>query len=229
MRKSAKTRHGFRFDPRFSSLDGCWRGRVRAVNPPCPWLPRVEEILDYTITRRHGRERGAEFYQDTLRYAQSQWISGKPAQAILQLDKALMADLAPDDPVWRMHPAPYDAFAWIMHQAAGGICGYMGNPVRHFQHLASRMSGPRSQLRSWRAWCCMHLAERILPGGEFPRDGRQLAREGIRIPGFGNALSALHGIGWGNEALRILSIADAARANPQSPHIGGKPFISAGV
>ena len=53
------------------------------------------------VTRRHGVERGAAFYQDALRYAQSLWISGKPAQAILQLDKAWMADLSDDAAVLR--------------------------------------------------------------------------------------------------------------------------------
>ena len=63
-------------------------------NPPCPWLPRVDEVHNFTLTRRHGTNRGADFYRDALRFAQSQWMSGKPAQAVLQLDKAWMADLA---------------------------------------------------------------------------------------------------------------------------------------
>lgn len=162
------------------------------MNPPCPWLPEVKEIHDFSITRKHGSHRGPAFYQDALRYAQSQWISGKPAQAILQIDKAWMAD-SPGD-----HGHPYQALVWILRHAADGGAGYLGNPVRHFQHLASRMSGPRSELRSWRAWICLHLAERVLPPG-FPRDGRQIAREGLWIPGLWRCISAIRHHGWSGE------------------------------
>lgn len=208
MWKSAKTRHGF-LSP---ALGG--QTKVPVVNPPCPWLPQVDEIHDHTITRRHGRERGAAFYQDALRYAQSQWISGKPAQAILQLDKAWMADLSPGDPVWRDCPAPYSALVWIISRSAAGTCGYLGNPVRHFQHLASRMSGPRSGLRSWRAWCCMHLAERVSFPGLHPRDGRQIAREGLWIPRFESTLSALHRMGWSGEIRQIRMALETDPAKP---------------
>jgi hypothetical protein len=170
------------------------------VNPPCPSLPEVSEIHDFTLTRRHGGARGAEFYQDALRYAQSQWISGKPAQAVLQLDKAWMADLSAGHPVFEKDPAPYQALVWILRRASCGDCGYLGNPVRHFQHLASRMSGPRPGIRSWRAWLCFQLAERVLPRAGFPRDGRQIAREGLWIPGFGCTLAAVAEFGWAGEA-----------------------------
>lgn len=172
---------------------------ARRTNPPCPWLPDVEEIHDFTITRRHGRERGPTFYQDALGYAQSQWISGKPAQSILQLNKAWMADLADGEAALKKFPPPYQALAWILRRAAAGDCGYLGNPARHFQHLASRMSGPRAEIRSWRAWLCLHLAERILPQGHFPRDGCQIAREGLWIPSLGRALEAVKSGGWPGE------------------------------
>lgn len=169
------------------------------MNPTCPWLPEVKEIHDFTLTRRHGNQRGPEFYQDALCYAQSQWISGKPAQAILQLDKAWMAEYPGD------HGHPYQALVWILRNAANGNHGYLGNPVRHFQHLASRMSGPRSEIRSWRAWLCLHLAERTLPSG-FPRDGRQLAREGLWVPGIARCLAAIHRLGWDGEIAAIREI-----------------------
>lgn len=169
------------------------------MNPPCPWLPEVSEIHDFTLTRRHGRDKGPDFYQDALRYAQSQWINGKPAQAVLQIDKAFMADLPANHPVLMAHPPPYRALLWIMREAASGNCGYLGNPVRHFQHLASRMSGDRAEIRSWRAWLCLHLAERILPCAGFPRDGSQLAREGLWIPGFSVTLAAVSAMGWRKE------------------------------
>lgn len=194
-------------------------------NPPCPWLPEVQEPHDFTITRRHGDSRGAAFYQDALRYAQSQWISGKPAQAVLQLDKAWMADLAPGDPVLGQHPPPYQALAWILKQAAHGNHGYLGNPVRHFQHLASRMSGPRAEIRSWRAWLCMHLAGRILPPAGFPRDGRQLAREGLWIPGLGRALAEVAAAGWPGEA----AIAECALLGMDFPSMDRKLPATSGV
>lgn len=169
-------------------------------NPPCPFLPMVSEIHDFSLTRRHAGDKGPGFYQDALRYAQSQWISGKPAQAILQLDKAWMADLQRDDPELLEFPPPYEALVWILRQCSANDCGYLGNPVRHFQHLASRMSGPRAVIRSWRAWCCLHIAERVLPATLYPRDGVQMAREGLRIPGLHQSIQQIALLGWEREA-----------------------------
>lgn len=140
--------------------------------------------------------KGADFYLDALRYAQSQWIVGKPAQAILQLNKAWMADLTTGHPVLHSNPPPYRALIWILEKSAGGKCGYLGNPVRHFQHLATRVSGPRAEIRSARAWLCFHLAEEILDRAAFPRDGPQLAREGVWIPSLQHALNEVAAKGW---------------------------------
>ena len=172
---------------------------VTLKNPPCPWLPEVADFHDFTLTRRHGHAKGAVFYLDALRYAQSQWLAGKPAQAILQLNKAWMADLSGSEPELLDHPPPYQALAWILENAAGGHCGYLGNPVRHFQHLASRISGPRAEIRSWRAWVCFHLAERTLNRAGFPRDGGQIAREGLWIPNKQRALNEVANRGWPGE------------------------------
>lgn len=169
------------------------------VNPACPWLPEIAQIHDFTLTRRHGRERGSAFYQDALRYGQSLWMSGKPAQALLQLDKAWMADLPAGDPVLADDPSPYQALVWIIERAAFDDCGYLGNPVRHFQHLASRMSGDRAEIRSWRAWLCFHLSEHMLPRAKFPRDGYQISREGLWIPGLACSLAAVAKLGWPGE------------------------------
>ena len=185
---------------------------ARRPNPPCPWLPESGKPHDFTITRRHGTDRGPAFYQDALGYAQSQWISGKPAQAVLQLNKAWMADLSGHEAVLADHPPPYRALVWILRRCIAENCGYLGNPVRHFQHLASRMSGPRAEIRSWRAWLCMHLAERILPQAEFPRDGRQIAREGLWIPAASLALHAVRTRGWPGESRAALD----AMAGPET-------------
>ena len=150
---------------------------------PCPHLPDH----DPGKTRRHGADRGAAFYLDALRFAQGYWIEGKPAQAILQLNKAFSTDLSENDPVLLEQPLPYAALAWIITRAADGSHGFLGNPVRHFQHLATRMSGPNREARIDRAWRCFHLSRRLLEGkGDFPLDGRQIAREGIFIPSEGH-------------------------------------------
>lgn len=123
------------------------------------------------------------FYLDALTFAQGFWLEGKPAQAILQLNRAFSADVREDDPILRVWPWPYAALEWILVNGASGDCGFLGNPVRHFQHLATRMSGARREERIVRAWKCFHIARRVLGGkGDFPMDGRQIAREGIFIP-----------------------------------------------
>jgi hypothetical protein len=145
----------------------------------CPHLPPYPPGRKKT----HGVERGAAFYRDALAFAQGHWQEGKPAQAILQLNKAFSADLRDDDPILKEWPWPYAALEWILEHAADGSAGFLGNPVRHFQHLATRMSGPRREERIARAWKCFHIARRVLAGrGDFPLDGRQIAREGIFIP-----------------------------------------------
>lgn len=163
--------------------------------PFCPWLPEVVETGPRDAAMR--REKGEAFFLDAISRAQTYWVCGKPAQAVLQLDQAWMAEL-PDEAVAREWGAQlYRALDWILREAADGRCGFLGNPVRHFQHLASRMSGPRPEIRAWRAWLCLHLAERVLPG--FPRDGRQIAREGLWIPGATRAVGEVEKRGWPGE------------------------------
>ncbi len=146
---------------------------------PCPFLPNYDPLKP----KRHGLLRGEDFYLDSLRFAQGHWLEGKPAQALLQLNKAFSADLENDAEILREWPWPYAALEWILENAADGRSGFLGNPVRHFQHLATRMSGPRREIRISHAWKCFHIARRVLEGrGDFPLDGRQIAREGIHIP-----------------------------------------------
>lgn len=193
---------------------------MRFKNLACPWLPEVVEIHDFSITRRHGHAKGVEFYLDALRYAQSQWIAGKPAQAILQLNKAWLADLSGSEPELLAHPPPYQALAWILEKSANGDCGYLGNPVRHFQHLASRVSGPRAGIRAWRAWLCFHLAERILERAAFPRDGEQIAREGLWIPNRQRARNEIAKHGWPSESGFCLRVWCVSRlAHPTVPAV----------
>lgn len=164
---------------------------------PCPFLPPVEFPLGADTTRSLGTERGTTYYLCCLRYSQSLWREGKPAQAILQLNKAWLAELPDQCPLLRDWPPPYRALAWILRHALPD--SFLGNPVRHFQHLATRVSGPRAIPRSWRAWACFHLAEGILPAAGYPRDLEQVARERIVIPTPDETLLALARHGWPDE------------------------------
>jgi len=76
---------------------------------------------------------------------------------------------------------------------------FLGNPVRHFQHLATRMSGPRGEVRKWRAWACFHLARRVLPADAYPRDEDQVATEGVVFPSTDEVLRELGRLGWPRE------------------------------
>jgi hypothetical protein len=126
-----------------------------------------------------GGDRGPAFYLAALRYAQSLWRQGFPARSILLLNRALGAELEGDEAVLRQWPLPYAAIGWILK--SHGEEQFIGNPRRHWQHLATRMSGPRPELRSWRAWACWRMACVALP--EMPADEKQLTEEGVREPG----------------------------------------------
>jgi hypothetical protein len=145
---------------------------------PCPFLPAQEAPLTAESVAALGDDRGPDFYLAALHYAQSLWLQGFPARAILLLNRALGAEVR-DAPVLQRWPLPYAAVAWILqcHRPEH----FIGNPRRHWQHLASRMSGPRAELRTWRAWACWHIACLALP--DLPADEVQLATEGLREPG----------------------------------------------
>ncbi len=151
---------------------------------------------------------GEGFYLAALRYAQSLWLQGKPAQAILQLNKAWSASLRGDEAVLKEHPSPFRALAWILRHVRDG--DFLGNPVRHFQHLATRMSGRNAEVRTWRAWACFALSERLLDPGTFPRDEVQIRKEHLKIPDEDVILIQLNRLGWpgegkeGQAALRLV-------------------------
>lgn len=149
--------------------------------PPCPYLPTVTCALPITHTRKHREECGVDFYLACLELAQSLWLQQLPAQAMLQLNKSMMAVLPADHQILKSHPIPYAAMHWIIRYAASKK--FIGNPPRHFQHLATRMNHklPQPELRVARAWCCFHLAESILPSKEFPRDEKQIKEESLVI------------------------------------------------
>ena len=142
---------------------------------PCPFLPPVEAPVLASSMKTFGKhDRGAAFYEQALKCGQSLWLQGLPAQAMLQLNRAFGADLAGGELFLARWPLPYTAMAWIMRERKEGQ--FIGNPRRHFQHLATRMVEPRRTQRAWRAWACWRLARRIFP--DCPADEKQLAEEG---------------------------------------------------
>ena len=165
---------------------------------PCPFLPEVKVVIrpsDLTLIKK-GSDRPSYYYA-ALECAQSMWLCGFPAQALLQLNHALGENLSEETSVLHKYPLPYRAKQWIFQNRSTD--SFLGNPVRHYQHLASRMSGKNSQLRSLRAWACFHLAEQALPNEEFPRDEEQIQKENLTIPQWNNLIESLLQLGKENE------------------------------
>jgi hypothetical protein len=163
---------------------------------PCPFLPVPETILTAASLEEHGPGRGAEFYFAALCYSQSLWLTGFPARSLLLVNRALGCELAGNEPVLAQWPLPYRAVAWLLRNHRPDQ--FIGNPRRHWQHLATRMSGPRSELRTWRAWACWYLARLAMP--VQPADEEQLAREGVREPDEGEITAHLLRVGLAGEA-----------------------------
>ncbi|MEZ5304172.1 MAG: hypothetical protein R3F11_26540 [Verrucomicrobiales bacterium] len=86
--------------------------------------------------------------------------------------------MAAGDAAVQAWPLPYRAAVWVMQNRGDGE--FVGNPRRHFQHLATRMVEPRKELRTWRAWACWRLGKEIFP--DHPADEDQIAAEHIREP-----------------------------------------------
>lgn len=178
--------------------------------PACPFLPHVTQPLHFSVTKKLRHDLGEMYHQAALSYAQSLWREGKPAQALLQLNKAWMADFTDSLET----EAPYRALVWILRHSHDGSAGFLGNPVRHFQHLATRMAGPRCEIRRWRAWACFHLARATIPHTIFPKDGVQMAREGLWIPSMPHVLNRLAQLGAKHEADAIAKFSLSRPACP---------------
>lgn len=159
----------------------------------CPFLPEAEERAGALAAL--GRERGEDFYRTALARAQGLWVAGEPAQAILRLNRAWAASLRGDEGVLKEWPSPFRALRWMLERAPEGR--FLGNPVRHFQHLATRMNEDNREARVARAWACFHLAERVLG---MERDEAQIVREGVAVPTLDEALAELARCGWPGEA-----------------------------
>lgn len=166
------------------------------ILPPCPHLPDASASLSAVSMRSVGADRGEAFYRLALACAQSLWRKGLPAQAILLLNRAFSADLHGDEAAMREWPPPYAALRWILENRQE--THFVGNPRRHFQHLATRMSGPRHEARVWRAWACWRIAREANP--EDPADERQIAEERIVEPDDAAIHRGLEAAGWPGES-----------------------------
>ena len=150
---------------------------------PCPHLPTVDAPLSHLVMAPFRTERGVDFYETALAYAASLWLQGLPARSLLLINRALSADLFGDEPVLDQWPLPYAAAAWVISNRPEPAADFfIGNPRRHYQHLATRMVPPRKEQRLWRAWACWYLSTLILPRDEFPADEKQIADEGVIEP-----------------------------------------------
>jgi hypothetical protein len=152
--------------------------------PACPHLPEIDRR--WPAAALAGLVDPGEVFHLALRCAQSRWQDGLPAQSLLMLNRAFACDLADDAAALSPHPWPYVALAWILRHAPAGC--FLGNPRRHFQHLATRMhDSPVKELRVARAWACWAIACRVRP--DFPADARQLAKENITEPSVASILA----------------------------------------
>ena len=145
----------------------------------CPFLPVPDRDHTHHDVLGLGHDRSERFYQTTLYYGQTLWLEGFPAKAILQVNRAFSTYL-PDVSLNTDFARPYHAKAWILiHRPADR---FIGNPRRHYQHLATRMVEPHKELRTWRAWACWYLARLVLPESEFPPDTKQVREELVVKP-----------------------------------------------
>lgn len=170
--------------------------------PLCPFLPPINEVLKPSdIKGLKGENDREQYYLATLKCAHSLWLCGLPAQSLLQLNFSLGEDLPEDCAALSSYPLPYPALQWILKNSLTEE--FLGNPVRHYQHLASRMSGKNTDLRTLRAWVCFHLASDALSPDAFPKDQDQLVREKLIIPPLQAVLTSLREAGKTREAEQI--------------------------
>lgn len=159
------------------------------VNAPHPLLPVIDRPYKAEEINAFGKDRGPAFYETCHRYAQSLWQTGFPAKCILLLNRALSSPMPDSEPILQALPLPYQAMAWLLINRPADQ--FIGNPRRHWQHLATRMVEPDKELRTWRAWACWYLSKEILPESEFPGDLEQIREEGVVEPTHGDIVAHL--------------------------------------
>jgi len=158
------------------------------VSVPCPFLPLPERPLTHEDIHQLGVDRSARFHGAALGYAQTMWLNGYPAKSLLLISRALACRLE-DVSLLAEKAKPYHAVAWLVQNRAEE--SFIGNPRRHYQHLASRMVEPHRELRRWRAWACWYLMRQLLSETEFPSDTRQIREESTVEPRRGDIVKHL--------------------------------------
>jgi GNAT superfamily N-acetyltransferase len=144
----------------------------------CPFLPSQARVFTHEDIHALGADRSNIFYDTAVNYAQSLWLAGFPAKALLLINRALSCNLS--DVRLNGEAKPYHAVAWILQCRPDGR--FIGNPRRHFQHLATRMVEPHKELRTWRAWACWYLVKQLLNETEFAPDLDQVRKELVIKP-----------------------------------------------
>lgn len=134
--------------------------------PPCPYLPEPLPDMDWKSLAACRDKPGSMLYLTALRYTHYLWQRGLAARALLAAERALFCPLKGDEAVLRNWPLPYLPIAWMVNNHSGDT--FIGNPRVHFQHLADRVRGNGSGLKSARAWFCWHLVRTVAP--HYPAD-----------------------------------------------------------
>jgi hypothetical protein len=176
--------------------------------PLCPHFPADSANASAASIAALGSNRGPAFYEASLQYGQVLWLRGLPGQALLQANRAMGADVSAHDEGLTRWPMPYAAVRWLLENFQPG--DFIGNPRRHYQHLATRMLEPRKLQRSWRAWACWWISRIVLP--EMPADEEQLEREGVEEPTPEQIYHGLTAGGLAGEADLWLSVVETAAA-----------------
>lgn len=190
------------------------------IHPPHPLLPEIDRLYQAEEVNTFGKDRGAGFYEICHQYAQTLWVMGFPAKCILLLNRALSCTLPETDPMLQRWPLPYQALAWLLiHRPADQ---FIGNPRRHWQHLATRMVEPNKELRTWRAWACWYLAKEILPVSEYPPDLKQIREESVIEPTHAEITAHLKQLSPANDVIRWQAALDWSRA--QLGHLVTEPL-----
>jgi hypothetical protein len=165
---------------------------MRSEREACPFLPRGPDDLTADYLSAFGVSRGSDFYVGALTYAQAVWLShkkGSGGRTLLLLDRAFGADVKKGDLILNEWPLPYHALGWVL--ARMEFADLSGNPRIHYQHLALRVRGSRSHIRTWRAWACLNIVRKIMP---------QLSGECVREPDHLEIFQQLQKVGLEGEA-----------------------------
>lgn len=138
----------------------------------CPHLPEVAADMSHRSLTGVKKD-SPEFYFNALQYGHYLWQTGHAGRALLAVTRALYADVMEGDPILKTWPLPYAALLWIAthHEKED----FPGNPRVSFQHQATRLRGPRRELRRARAWAVWALIRQAKPG--LPGDANDSVKE----------------------------------------------------